>query len=143
MASQPAPLDPIVNLLLRWLIGGLFVFAGLAKLIDPPAFVEQLNNYRLVPDTWLIPLVWFLPSLETILGVCLLVNRWSRETLVLILGLLGVFLVALITARVRGLNLECGCFGTLEHGGSYVLWIGRDLLLAAVTAYLLRIDSDF
>jgi hypothetical protein len=56
-----------------------------------------------------------------------------------VLILCGVFALALGSALVRGLQVDCGCFG----GGPPTVWktwlsLVRDLLLAAATLPLYR-----
>ena len=38
----------------------------------------------------------------------------AREAALLATGLMGVFTVAVIAALARGLDIECGCFGTAD-----------------------------
>jgi uncharacterized membrane protein YphA (DoxX/SURF4 family) len=125
-----------LTLLLRVAIGGIFLVAGIGKLFDPLSFLGEISHYEILPDSWLPAVTWFLPSLEIVLGACLLCKSWRREASAILLGLIVIFAFAIILAWVRGLNIECGCFGILEKGGTYPLWIARDLILGVGLIYL-------
>ena len=50
-------------------LGGLFVYAGVAKLGDPTQFAIEIGNYRLLEG--MAPyLAVILPSIEIVLGGC-------------------------------------------------------------------------
>ena len=123
--------------LLRLGIGFVFLFAGLSKLWYPYAFYEEVIHYQILPDALIAPFVWFLPTLEVVLSGCLICGVWAREASVLLLGLLVIFIVAVGATWVRGLNIDCGCFGEFKMGNSYLLWILRDLLLAVGLVYVI------
>jgi len=53
-----------------------------------------------------------LPWLELVCGLSLLTGFWPESTLGVILLLMAVFLAATGQAWVRGLEIDCGCFGT-------------------------------
>jgi uncharacterized membrane protein YphA (DoxX/SURF4 family) len=127
----------ILTIFLRIGIGALFVCAALGKLSDPSAFFEQIQNYEIIPNFAASLLAWFLPSLEIILGGCLIFNAWTQEAALLLMVLLFIFTVALISAWIRNLNIECGCFGSFFERGSYSIWIGRNLTLILALTFLM------
>lgn len=95
----------------RLTLGALFLFAGLPKVLDPRLFLMDVRGYMLVPNS-IVPLVTLvLPMLEVILGVCLIAGIWIRTSAFIGAALLVLFLVAIIAAMTRGLDIECGCFG--------------------------------
>jgi putative oxidoreductase len=137
--SQLIPSRPILRVgrfVLRLLIAALFLFAAIAKLIDPGAFAQQIANYQLTPWPADAVLSVFLPALELCVGICLLLGRWESGALVWLAVLLMIFSGALISAIVRGLSIDCGCFGrSVENTGT--LWpLIRNLGLLAVTSLL-------
>ena len=128
----------ILSTLLRVGIGGLFVFAGVNKLLDPLEFLEELARYQLWPEAYVWKLVvWFLPTLEIVLGGSLLAGFWKREAAGLLLGLTALFTLAILLSWSRGLNISCGCFGPWKYGDSYLGWIVRDVLLMTALSLLL------
>ena len=138
-AAQPIPSRPILRvsrIVLRLLIAALFLFAAITKLFDPGSFAQQIANYQLTP--WLATAVLsvFLPALELCVGICLLLGRWESGALVWLAILLMIFSGALLSAIVRGLSIDCGCFGrSVENTGT--LWpLLRNLALFVVTGFL-------
>ena len=137
--SQLIPDRPILRVgrfVLRLLIAALFLFAAITKLFDPSAFAQQIANYQLTPWPAAAVLSVFLPALELCVGTCLLLGRWESGALVWLAILLTIFSGALLSAIVRGLSIDCGCFGrSVENTGT--LWpLIRNLALLAVTGFL-------
>jgi putative oxidoreductase len=135
-SSASRPIFRTGRFLLRLAIAALFLFAAVPKLVDPSSFAQQIANYQLTP--WLATAVLsvFLPALELSVGVCLLLGRWESGALAWVAILLIIFSGALLSAIVRGLSIDCGCFGrSIENTGT--LWpLIRNLALLAVTGFL-------
>ena len=124
---------------LRLGLGGLLLWAGVAKIGDPGAFAAEIGNYHLLPA--LAPtMAVTLPAVEIVLGLALVAGTrpWVRAAALGATLVLGVFTVAVISVVARGIDIECGCFGT---GSSRVTMITvlRDVVLvaAAVGVYVL------
>ena len=137
--TQPVSSRPILRAtrcVLRVLIAALFLFAAVTKLFDPSSFAQQIANYQLTPWPATAALSVFLPALELCVGICLLLGRWESGALVWVAILLAIFSGALLSAIVRGLSIDCGCFGrSVENTGT--LWpLIRNLALLAVTGFL-------
>ncbi|MBV8098438.1 MAG: DoxX family membrane protein [Verrucomicrobia bacterium] len=130
------PILRIGRLLLRVSIAALFLFAAIAKLVDPSSFAQQIANYQLTPWPATAVLSVFLPALELCVGISLLLGRWESGALVWVAVLLTIFSGALLSAIVRGLSIDCGCFGrSIENTGT--LWpLIRNLALLAITGFL-------
>jgi uncharacterized membrane protein YphA (DoxX/SURF4 family) len=95
--------------LCRWTLGGIFIYAGGSKLLEPKTFAYLVEAYGVVPEGLLIPVAIGLPALEVIAGFGLLFD--IRGSLGLITGLLVIFMVVLSYAIWSGLDVDCGCFG--------------------------------
>ena len=130
------PILRLGRLLLRVAIAALFLFAAITKLVDPSAFAQQIANYQLTPWPATAGLSVFLPALELCVGIGLLLGRWESGALVWVAILLTMFSGALLSAIVRGLSIDCGCFGrSIENTGT--LWpLIRNLVLLVVTGFL-------
>jgi uncharacterized membrane protein YphA (DoxX/SURF4 family) len=101
-------------ILVRALIGALFISAGTLKLLDPAAFGWTIFQYGLIPRVMVDPLAVVLPVVEVAAGAGLIFNRqWSYG---IVGGLLALFVAALGYAIINGLNVDCGCFGSGEPG---------------------------
>lgn len=121
---------------LRLALAGIFIYAGVIKLLGPKAFAHALAQYDLVPDG-LLPLVAIgLPALEVAAGLGLILE--VRGSLTTIGVLLLVFLVILGYAVWQNLDIDCGCFTADEldaqHSVRTALW--RDLMMIGASLFL-------
>jgi uncharacterized membrane protein YphA (DoxX/SURF4 family) len=114
--------------LLRCVLGGVFIYASFYKILSPGAFAHQIYNYHMLPPWAINPLAMTLPWLQLFCGLCLIVNRWTRGASLWIVVMVGIFQIALASALIRGLNISCGCF---KSGGAKATWLtfGRDFIL--------------
>ena len=131
-------------LVLRLGLGGLLIVAGALKLRAPVAFATELANYQLLPA--LAPYVAaLLPVVELVVGGALVVapRAWRRAAALGALALLAAFTVAVGSAFFRGINIDCGCFGT---GGGPItgLTLARNvaLMTAAIASVVFDADRD-
>ena len=97
----------------RIVVGGLFVIAGIMKILDPLHFATEIQDYQMVPVGITNAMAYLLPWLEVFTGVGLIVGFWRGEARFLIFVMLVVFTIAKILAEARGLRISCGCFGNL------------------------------
>jgi cation diffusion facilitator family transporter len=121
----------------RLLVGGVFIYAAIPKIIDPAAFAETVLNYQILPELLVNPVAIFLPWLELITGVLILAGIWLEGALVIYNLLMLDFISILIYNTARGLDIHCGCFST---SGTDVINLGtimRDSLILIPSAYLL------
>ena len=128
----------------RVVLGGVFLYAGGSKIVDPPGFAHELSNYRLLPDAAVAPIALALPWLEVLCGALLVAGIWRREAALLLAGLLVVFVAALSIDLARGIAVYCGCFGGAkparspsERFADMRLAIVRDVLLLILAAPVL------
>ncbi len=119
--------------LTRWILGGVFIYAGSTKLMAPKVFTVLIEAYGLVPESLLMPVAIGLPFLEVIAGFGLLFD--IRGSLAVITGLLVLFMVVLGYGIWMGLDVDCGCFAPQDpeaeafHG--LRLSLIRDLVMTA------------
>jgi len=92
-------------------LGLLFVYASLDKIWNPGLFAKSISNYRILPLSMLHISAIILPWIEFSCGMALILNRYHRAANIIIAALLGVFILAIISAIARGLDFNCGCFG--------------------------------
>jgi protein-disulfide isomerase/uncharacterized membrane protein YphA (DoxX/SURF4 family) len=120
-------------------LGAVWLWAGFSKVGDPRAFTQTVRAYDATPE-WLSKAIGYgLPVLEICLGVVLVVGVMVRIAAAVSAVLVLVFLVGLIQAAIRGIKLECGCFGgggVTDGATSYTLDILRDVGLLIIAVYL-------
>jgi putative oxidoreductase len=123
----------------RLVVGGVFLFAGVHKLLAPDTFAQDIANYQAFPHwTWNLAAA-IVPILEVLGGLAVLID-FKRRAAAIVLGALNVAFIGLIFSVIwRGIDLSCGCFGAAAEADA-VGWpmLLRDLalMLAIVAAYL-------
>ncbi|MBW2570555.1 MAG: hypothetical protein JRE47_14630, partial [Deltaproteobacteria bacterium] len=80
------------------------------KITDPFAFSEVIYNYRILPEVFINPLAIWLPWLELLAGLCLIIGIYINGGVLIISFLSLSFAIALGSALLRGLDISCGCF---------------------------------
>ncbi|MGQ9643529.1 MAG: MauE/DoxX family redox-associated membrane protein [Ignavibacterium sp.] len=126
--------------LIRLVIALVFIYAGAEKISDPKSFSQAIYNYRLFPSEVINIFAITIPWLELISGILLLFGICVRENSAIIGTLLFVFIVLILISMIRGLDINCGCFGK----GSPVGWkkIGENLLLLILCLALVAFGSS-
>lgn len=131
-------LPATIFLILRVGLGIFFVWSGLIKVADLDAFTEAVFNYQILFPPYDGYAAYFVAWLEVIAGLATVIGRWgARGGLLAIAGMLAAFNIALGIAASKGLNINCGCFGSSEEATNYPLHIGLNILLLALTVLLL------
>ncbi|MBK5306597.1 MAG: DoxX family membrane protein [Frankiaceae bacterium] len=102
---------PWWSLVARLTLGALFAAAALGKVGDPQETVRAVRAYQLLPESAVHPLAYALPYAEIALALLLVVGLMVRLTALLTAAILLVFMAAVASAAVRGLRIDCGCFG--------------------------------
>lgn len=104
-----------VLLVFRLVLGALFVYAGLVKVLDPLDFAQDIRNYRLVGQSLSFLAAIVLPWLEILAGAFLVAGVWTRGAALVVSSLLVMFIVLTAVTMLRGLDVECGCFGAVSR----------------------------
>lgn len=123
------------------LLGLVFLAAAWKKLLDPAAFAIDILNYRVeyLPWAGIVGLALYLPWLELVCGLALILHVAYRGALCIAAGLLAVFIAAYGSTRPRGLDVGCGCFGHGVHRGYWTVLL-TDGILLATAIWLLRAE---
>jgi len=112
-------------------VGGIFIYAGAIKVLDPVRFARDIDNYKILPWTIAAGLAFYLPWLEIFCGVALIARHLYLGGLSVLIALVCVFTVATIAAKVRGLDITCGCFGHASQHWSFGGHLALDLVILA------------
>ena len=122
----------------RLVLAGIFIYAGLLKMDSPLEFADSIAAYRILPASMIDLLALGLPPFEFACGLLVLLGFHRRAGLLGMVGMLGVFMGAAVTALLWKLPIDCGCFGANSWFASS-LWAAliRDgvLLLLAMLLY--------
>lgn len=126
----------------RILLGGVFVYAGILKGLEVEAFAGQVAAYKVLPYQLNYVVASTLPFVEIIVGAHLLSNRWVRASALVVAGLCSTFLVLLVSVQVRGLDIDCGCFGPQDTSTPFQA-IVRNLILLAMAHFLFHMCNQY
>lgn len=124
----------------RILLGGIFIYAAISKIISPREFADTIAAYEILPGSVINLVAMGLPLFELACGFLVLSGFHLRLGALGILGMLSVFAGALGVALIRGLSIDCGCFGAhswLETNPWIALSRDAILLVVAVVVYRL------
>jgi len=124
----------------RVLFGVMFLAAAWPKFTDPRGFAMMVAQYQVLPAVAVNAFSIWLPAVELVIGLALLLSPWERETTALLGLTMLMFIVALGQALARDLGIACGCFdikGATDAGESWFALL-RDIVLLAPIAWMLR-----
>lgn len=133
---MPFFISPWPYRIIRICLAIIFIYAGVAKLIDPKAFARTISSYDLIPGSFLPFVAIGLPILEVLAGIGLFLDL--RGSLAVITGLLLMFFFVLGYGIANDLEIDCGCFGAAEiaaKDGLRTAFI-RDLIFIPTVAFL-------
>ena len=129
-----------LGMVIRLVLGVVWLWAGWSKVRDPLRFVQAVRAYDATPEWLSQAIAYGLPVLEVCLGVVLIIGIAVRMSAIASAALVVVFMIGTIQAAARGLKLDCGCFG---GGGQtlgpthYTLDLLREVAMLALAAYLI------
>lgn len=140
MTSSQSKVLRIVTIILRVLVGIVFLVAAYAKLKDPWAlFAMSIDSYGILPLRWVEFAARTLPWFEAVLGLVLIAGVFPRIATMTGTLLMVVFIGAMAWAKMQGKQIDCGCFGP---GEALSVWtvlrdasIGLALLFVTVMSY--------
>jgi hypothetical protein len=118
-----------LSVITRMILGGIFVVAGFAKLLDGANFLTTVQRLGFVPVGLILPSTTLIVQSEIWLGLALFVGFRTRMVAALLSGLISVFVLVIVVALLRGTVVECGCFGYLDSEKIGIGVIIRDMLL--------------
>jgi putative oxidoreductase len=122
------------------IVGGIFIYAGAMKALDPIGFASDIDNYKILPWTIGLGLAFYLPWLEIACGLAGVFHRLYLGGLSILVALVSIFIAATVAAKIRGLDITCGCFGHVSQHWSFSGHLVLDLAtLGALLALALHI----
>jgi uncharacterized membrane protein YphA (DoxX/SURF4 family) len=118
-------------------LAAVFVYAGIDKVRDPLQFADSIAAFAILPIAFINLFALSLPLFEVACGLLLL---WPSTRRVAALGMViisVIFFTALSSALLRGLTLDCGCFGA-GAPSRVRMWLelGLDVVLAGAASLI-------
>lgn len=125
-----------LQLCARLVLAGVLAYAGLAKLGDLSGVAASIANYRILEDAVVPFVAALLPAAEIAVAVALVGGPCVQGGALLSAIMLVTFAAGMAQARLRGIDVECGCFGPGIE--SKVSWtkVALNLALASVAGVL-------
>lgn len=126
------------------ILAAVFIYAAVDKLRDPLQFADSVAAFAILPAVVITPFALSLPPFEILCGVLMLTPFTRRVAALALMLATAMFFTALASALLRGLTLDCGCFGAGAPSRPR-MWLeaGLDLLLfgGAMFVYLRSITQ--
>jgi len=104
------------ELLLRWVLGMIFIYASYHKIADPAAFAKIIYGYGLFPEVSINLTAIIIPFLELVVGLTLISGTYVRSATLILEGMLLAFIFVISVNLIRGHEFDCGCFSFGEAG---------------------------
>lgn len=131
-----------VGTLVRLVVGGVWITAGVIKLPTPESSVTAVRAYQLLPLSTTNLIGHLLPILEIAVGVLLVLGLFTRVAAVASALLQVAFLVGISSVWMRHIAINCGCFGDggvtswAKASASYPWELARDAALFLASGWL-------
>jgi len=126
--------------ILDFIVAGIFIYAGVLKVLDPVQFGLDIDNYKILPWFIGVRLGFYLPWLEIFCGVALVFRVVYHGGLSILTALSLIFIGATVAAKVRGLDITCGCFGHASQHWNFGQHMTIDLAIFFALGALLWIE---
>ena len=109
-------LRPLAVVALRWAVGAVFIFSGLAKGIDLWGVIYKVSDYLdAFGWEWAMPYVdavsVMVPVVEFTIGVLLFAGSFRRVSVWLALAIMAFMLPLTAYIAIYEPVADCGCFG--------------------------------
>ena len=136
----------MLTLLMRLTVGGVFLFSGFTKTVDPWGTCYKIIDYftAMGLENWADKSLFFavsIAALEFILGMELVVGAYRRSAPVLALVLMLVLTPITLWLAVTDAGPDCGCFGDALHLSNWATFF-KNLLLVLGIVYLMFFNKS-
>jgi uncharacterized membrane protein YphA (DoxX/SURF4 family) len=108
-------------LIFRLIIGFIFIYASIWKIVDPESFARSIENYHLFPVAIINLIALILPWLELLLGFFIILGLFLRTTSLLVSILMSFFTILVLSVIFRNLDISCGCYSS-SYGSTQIGW---------------------
>lgn len=136
----------VLTTLMRLVVGGVFIFSGFTKAVDPWGTCYKITDYlnAMGLESWTstaLIIAVALAALEFVLGMCLALGTYRRSSPIIALLLLLVMTPLTFWLAVTNAVPDCGCFGDALHLSNWATF-GKNLLLLLGSIYLLLFNTS-
>ena len=121
-----------IQFLSRFILGYIFLYASIDKIVNPIAFSSNIDNYHISPIYLNNIAALIIPWIEFIIGIFLLfgcfrfinvvkdriniryLEKYVKASSLISIFLLIFFIFILSQAYYRGIDVHCGCFKSVS-----------------------------
>jgi hypothetical protein len=119
----------------RFILGFVLLTAAIPKMVDRHEFQRAVRNYALLPTGSVGLVAAWLPRLELVFGVALLLGAFVTPVATLSALMLLTFSAAVVANLVRGRRIDCGCRGSVAPREIGWWLVVGDLALAGMAVF--------
>jgi uncharacterized membrane protein YphA (DoxX/SURF4 family) len=123
-------------LVVRVLLGGLLLAAGVLKVGHPAALAANIAAFRLLPAFIVGPLAFALPYIELLLGAYLVAGLFTKVVAAIVAVQFAAYAAAIASAVLRHIPANCGCFGPNDTAVADWPHVAFDLVLVAAALFV-------
>lgn len=127
--------------IVRFFIGFIFIFAGTEKIADPASFAEAIANYKIAPTFLINIFAISIPWIEVVTGILFIFGKFVKENAVIYIFLMTIFTLMVFAAVMRGLDINCGCFGTADAQAVGLTKILENIGLILLGIYVIMVSD--
>jgi len=121
----------------------LFLYTGIAKIMDYSVFKEQLADSPIL--SWAAkPVAILLPIVEFAIVLMLVIPRWRLKGLYASFGIMTLFTAYIIAMFIVAPEMPCSCGGIISELSwqQHIIFNSAFILLNAWAVYLLRKEKN-
>lgn len=100
-----------VGLVARLVLGVVLVVSGYLKVGSLESSAEAVRAFKILPYDLANLVGYVLPVLELAIGALLVLGLFTRIAGIAGALLMVAFLIGIVSVWVRGISIDCGCFG--------------------------------
>lgn len=136
----------LLTTLMRLVVGGLFVFSGFTKAVDPWGTCYKITDYlnAMGMEQWgntALFLAVALAALEFMVGIAIVVGAYRRSSVVIALLMMAVMTPVTLWLAISDAVPDCGCFGDALHLSNWATFF-KNVLLILGLIYLLMFNKS-
>jgi len=136
----------VLTTLMRLVVGGVFIFSGFSKAVDPWGTCYKITDYlnAMGLEQWTgtaLVIAVALAALEFVLGMCLALGTYRRSSPIIALLVMLVMTPLTLWLAVTDAVPDCGCFGDAVHLSNWAT-LGKNVLLLLGSIYLLLFNKS-
>ncbi len=136
----------VLTVLMRLTVGGVFVFSGFTKAVDPWGTCYKITDYLTAMglESWTSTALFIavaLAALEFMVGISIVVGAYRRGALGVALALMLLMTPVTLWLAVSDAVPDCGCFGDALHLSNWATF-GKNVLLVLGIIYLMMFNRS-